>query len=735
MTGLGARSTFAFLCLVLALAWSRHNTRAASDPIRVAVIEFESATSAKELAPLGKGLQSMLTTDLTGIPGVQVIERQQLKDVLAELDLGKSGLKAGRMDKSTIAKIGKLAGASRLLGGSFTVVGGKMRLDGRLYAVETGEVLMAASIDGEKDAFFELEKQLAHKIVNALGIVLKPKERAALAKVQTADFEAFQSFSRGLAAFDEKRYQDALAALGDASRRDKDFALAARTLDEYEKLIGDLRRRAETMTQTAEAETDARVHRQQAANSAKWGATIDALWRIAGQSGGGQTQLDRLAATFLLAKGYESRFEFHWGDRFAFARTADELEKRYFLEAKDLFPHMPPFVALGDFNDPDKNESVEAWVRRTVAALKERMSPARAYSTREAILEEVVNAKDGRGLVVRLRLDGRSSLRLTEQLLAWVDALDPKHEIRSSYDGMMAEFYRKGLELERSTATFVAASKHSGNRAPDLNWIARELEKNKKIVKILENAKNPLVKESLLLEGLNEEVVSKYLSDAVPTKEGLRHMAYLRRLSGFMYVDEVPVWTVHIANAGDMLTGPCNDRVRTSELRYYPDVGERRYDPEALMVTGARPRRDGTVNFKVSFTPATDVWRREVRKGQGQADSSKQRPQVGVAFGIQSAFGYDPTTGYVLFLGASELEVARFILKERELVTTTIAKQSYEGLAGTQAVVMVRFVGKTAEVTVGGRKTSVEIPTERDGFQGLFFRKLGYMAISHLMQN
>ena len=768
MFGPRPRSTLVLFGLVLSLMWSRHEPLAAGGPVRLAVIEFESAASDSDLAPLGKGLQSMLTTDLTGVPGVQVVERQQLKAVLKELDLAKSGAGKGRMDKSTIAKIGKLAGASRLLGGSFTVVGAKMRLDGRLYAVETGEVLTAASIDGDKDAFFELEKQLAQKVVEGLGVVLKPKDRAVLAKVHTADFEAFRAFSRGLAAFDDNRYQDAIAALGDATRRDKDFVLAARTLDEYEKLISELRGRAENMTQKAEAEADARAHREQATRSAEWGPTIDALWKIASKEGEGQTQLDRIAATFLLAAGYEADFQlrFPLGDFFALDRTADELEKRYFMEAKALFPRIPPFVAVSYFQRPEKNEPVEAWVRRTFAALEARMSSPRHENVLDAISREISNLQGGsseRVLARRLQLDECASLRLGEQLLDWGDALDPKHDFRPRFDELMAELYRRGLELEHSTASFAAVTKHKDMYPAALEGIASQIEKNKRLVKMLAEAKNPFVKEMLILGGLNmEEVVKQCLNGPAPTDEGMLYVAGERGLSEgrFVYVDELPVWLVREGGGGHMLTGPRSDQRRTSELRYFPHVKERTSNsrddnaPEDLVVVGARPRRDGSLSFKVTFTPAADVWsedasthtegakRAKGAKTSGKGEEAPSNAQVGVAFGIRNARGAEPTTGYVVFLGASELEVSRFTLtkgkdmtgKER-LTTTPLTKRAYEGLAGHSSAVTVRLAGQTAEITVGGHKTAVEIPAERDGFQGLFFRNFGYAAISHLTQN
>src|SRR5215468_1343643 len=130
---------------VLALVLASSTAYAAAD-MRVAVMEFTNATRDPEMEALGKGLQSMVTTDLANVQSLKVVERERLKDVQGELKLGKSK----DFDKATAAKIGKLAGATHLFVGSFTVVGESMRLDGRLVSVASGEVFVAEQIAGEK---------------------------------------------------------------------------------------------------------------------------------------------------------------------------------------------------------------------------------------------------------------------------------------------------------------------------------------------------------------------------------------------------------------------------------------------------------------------------------------------------------------------------------------------------------------------------------------------------------
>ena len=205
-------------------------------PLRVAVMDFTPASTAPELTPLGAGLQSMITTDLGELPAFQLIERARLKDIQAELHLTETGA----VDKATAAKIGSLAGATHLLVGSFTVVGGKMRIDARLFAVDSGAIALSEKMEGAQTAFFELEQKLVKKIVDSVGVKLGRKEKADLQKPQTTDFDAFAKFSDGIVLADDKKLPEAVAAMQAAVQKDPSFALAATKLSQFQAALAAL---------------------------------------------------------------------------------------------------------------------------------------------------------------------------------------------------------------------------------------------------------------------------------------------------------------------------------------------------------------------------------------------------------------------------------------------------------------------------------------------------------------
>jgi TolB-like protein len=271
----------------------------AASSMRVAVMEFQrGGSSDAQLDSLGKGLQSMVTTDLAQVSSMELVERSRMHDIEAEQKLARSGM----VDPKTAVKIGKLAGATHLVTGTYIIVGGKMRLDARLFGVSDGKVLLAEQIEGDKDAFFELEKQLVNKVIGVIGVKIPPKERAEVARVHTADFDAFRRFSDGIGAFDDKKYEEAMAALKEAGTRDASFKLASITLAEYERVITELRTKADAID-SANAQLKRLGDDKSIQEEA---AMVKKLYAISTRPGA-DAQIQRLAALHILALIYGAR--------------------------------------------------------------------------------------------------------------------------------------------------------------------------------------------------------------------------------------------------------------------------------------------------------------------------------------------------------------------------------------------------------------------------------------------
>tara|TARA_B100000315_G_scaffold150376_1_gene139124 strand:- start:679 stop:2010 length:1332 start_codon:yes stop_codon:yes gene_type:complete len=116
-------------------------------------------------------------------------------------------------------------------------MGETMRIDARLVDVGTGEVKMAEEITGEKNTFFELEKELANKLINTLKVSITRTEKIALKRTTTKSFNAMMAYSNGLDMTDTGNLDEAQVYLEKALEYDEEFESAAYKLEEVLSLI------------------------------------------------------------------------------------------------------------------------------------------------------------------------------------------------------------------------------------------------------------------------------------------------------------------------------------------------------------------------------------------------------------------------------------------------------------------------------------------------------------------
>lgn len=202
--------------------------------IRLAVLYFdnECITDRERLDAFQKGIADTLISDFSRLGRLQVVERERLDALLSELKLQQSGL----VDPVSATKIGKILGVQALLMGSYTAIGGMIRIDARLVEVETGLVLKAEEVTGRTDDFFQLEESLVVKIVAGLDIPLTTDERMLLTGESGRSFAAFLKYSRGLDEMDHGRYREAEEAFEEAIRIDPGFKKAVRKWNELQKI-------------------------------------------------------------------------------------------------------------------------------------------------------------------------------------------------------------------------------------------------------------------------------------------------------------------------------------------------------------------------------------------------------------------------------------------------------------------------------------------------------------------
>lgn len=197
-----------------------------------AVLPFmpaEGARAARDtiLDALGFGLASLLTTDLSVSPNLQLVERARSDAILRELKLVDDGI----TDPKTAPRVGRLIGARRVL------IGDAMRLDeqrivlsARLVDVISGTVEELVRADAPLDRVLDAEKALALQLFARLGITLTPAQRLRVERRQSTQLTALVAFGRGVQADARGDAAVAVKSYEAAVRADTKFAAAKATL-------------------------------------------------------------------------------------------------------------------------------------------------------------------------------------------------------------------------------------------------------------------------------------------------------------------------------------------------------------------------------------------------------------------------------------------------------------------------------------------------------------------------
>jgi tetratricopeptide (TPR) repeat protein len=191
--------------------------------LTVGVFPFRYVGVSSELAVLGRGLAEFLTTDLSMVRRLQVLERSRVVALLEEIGLGASGL----VDDRTALRMGRIAGAGTVLNGVYRDFPGGVNIESAVADVVQGRLDNLRPVGGKLDAVFDMEKGIVFDAVSRLGIELTEIEREEISRRPTRNLLAFLEFSRGLAAEDAGDWPKAHTHYQAASKADPKFREAA----------------------------------------------------------------------------------------------------------------------------------------------------------------------------------------------------------------------------------------------------------------------------------------------------------------------------------------------------------------------------------------------------------------------------------------------------------------------------------------------------------------------------
>lgn len=167
---------------------------------------------------LRRALPENLTAQLLRVPGLPVVERQRLRDLLAEQKVSATDL----ADAEARLRLGRIVGAARMVFGGFFVLGDQVQVHVRVVETATSRVLVSDEFTGELGGVMQQVEALNRRLTRALGGAASPGLTYAAA--------SWEAYDRALALADAGRHDDAITALQSLLNQDKNFHPAERQL-------------------------------------------------------------------------------------------------------------------------------------------------------------------------------------------------------------------------------------------------------------------------------------------------------------------------------------------------------------------------------------------------------------------------------------------------------------------------------------------------------------------------
>lgn len=191
------------LCLVIAAASTAGSPLSAQQPSDsrpgIAVLPFENGGSygqdRENYEALRRGIAGLLISHLAQNQNIRLVERSESQRLLDEQSLGA----AGRVDRETAARVGRLVGARYMIAGTFIDLYGDFRVYARIIDVETGEILQVARPDSKLRELRDLDRMtqtLAVSIMTETRLPSLPQTTRLASR--TIPPEAFTMYSRAL---------------------------------------------------------------------------------------------------------------------------------------------------------------------------------------------------------------------------------------------------------------------------------------------------------------------------------------------------------------------------------------------------------------------------------------------------------------------------------------------------------------------------------------------------------
>jgi len=169
----------------------------------IAVVAFKNDSGKPGYDYLSNAIPEALSTSLIKKTGLPFVERLNLKKALKEMEIGMTGI----IDPATAVPVGKLAGATQLIIGSFRTHDTNLTVFTKIIDAEKGLIVANETATGSVNGISELANELADKLVDTLINVRATKEatlsiRRATEQMSTGGPEINMILEESMVGFD-----------------------------------------------------------------------------------------------------------------------------------------------------------------------------------------------------------------------------------------------------------------------------------------------------------------------------------------------------------------------------------------------------------------------------------------------------------------------------------------------------------------------------------------------------
>lgn len=178
---LGAAAALVAIAALAFLSWPRTPTQA--ERPAVAVLPFTNLSGDPAQDYFADGITEDLITDLAKLTGLDVIARNSVF--------------AYRGKPVVVADIAHDLGVRYVVEGSVRRVGEQIRINAQLIDATTGNHVWADRFDRRAADVFAVQDQMRQELVKALGVAPSASESTRMARLPTANLEAYDYYLRG----------------------------------------------------------------------------------------------------------------------------------------------------------------------------------------------------------------------------------------------------------------------------------------------------------------------------------------------------------------------------------------------------------------------------------------------------------------------------------------------------------------------------------------------------------